>query len=164
VAAAKEFGWSTKQPAEGRGFGIAGGSEKGSYVATCAEVAVDPATGKVRVVRAVTAFECGKVLNPDHLRNQIEGSIVQGLGGALFEAIGFADGKITNAAFSGYRVPRFADTPELVTVLLDRPDLAPIGAGETPIVCIAPAVAAAIFEATGTRPRSLPMSASGVKV
>jgi isoquinoline 1-oxidoreductase len=164
LAAAERFGWGKVEPAEHHGFGIAGGSEKGSYVATCAEVAADPATGKIRVVRAVTAFECGKVLNPDHLQNQIEGAVVQGLGGALFEAIEFGDGKIKNAAFSAYRVPRFADTPQLETVLLDRPDLAPIGAGETPIVGIAPAVAAAIFHATGTRPRSLPMSASGVQV
>jgi isoquinoline 1-oxidoreductase len=89
---------------------------------------------------------------------------VQGLGGALFEAIDFDGGKIENAAFSAYRVPRFVDTPLLETVLLDRPDMSPIGAGETPIVCIAPAVAAGIFQATGIRPRSLPMSASGVKV
>jgi nicotinate dehydrogenase subunit B len=170
-AAAEKFGWSTLTRSvsegsqkSGRGIGIAGGSEKGSYVATCAEVAADPQSGKIRVVRAVTAFECGKVLNPDHLKNQVEGAIVQGLGGALFEAIEFDAGKIENAAFSAYRVPRFADTPELETVLLDRPDMAPIGAGETPIVCIAPAVAAGIFQATGIRPRSLPMSASGVKV
>lgn len=163
-AAADRFGWGRSRPKDGHGFGIAGGSEKGSYVATCAEVAVDPATGKTRVVRAVTAFECGKVLNPDHLKNQVEGAVVQGLGGALFEAIEFEGGKIENAAFSAYRVPRFADTPLLETVLLDRPDMAPIGAGETPIVCIAPAVAAGIFQATGVRPRSLPMSASGVKV
>jgi CO/xanthine dehydrogenase Mo-binding subunit len=162
-AAAEKFGWGKSQPAKGRGFGIAGGSEKGSYVATCAEVAADPASGKIRVVRAVTAFECGTVLNPDNLKNQIEGAIVQGLGGALFESIEFEGGKIKNAAFSTYRVPRFADTPELETVLVDRKDLAPIGAGETPIVAIAPAVAAAIFQATGVRPRSLPMSASGVK-
>src|SRR5207244_3510290 len=102
----------------------------------------------------LTAFECGTVLHPDHLKNQIEGAVVQGLGGALFEAIEFESGKIKNAAFSAYRVPRFSDTPELETVLLNRPDLPPIGAGETPIVCIAPAVAAAIFQATGVRPRS----------
>src|SRR4029079_1426849 len=95
----------------------------GSYVATCAEVAADPATGKIRVVRAVTAFECGAVLHPDHLKNQVEGAVVQGLGGALFEAIEFENGKIKNAAFSAYRLPRFSDTPELETVLLNPPDL-----------------------------------------
>src|SRR5206468_395601 len=72
-AAAKQFGWGKAKPAPGHGFGIAGGSEKGSFVSTCAEVAVDRPSGKVRVVRLVTAFECGAVLNPDHLKNQIEG-------------------------------------------------------------------------------------------
>jgi len=163
-AAAAKFGWSQSQPAKGHGYGIAGGSEKGSYVATCAEIAVDSTSQRIRVVRAVTAFECGTILNPDHLKNQIEGAVVQGLGGALFEAIDFSAGKIENAALSAYRVPRFSDTPELETVLVERKDLAPIGAGETPIIAIAPAVAGAIFQATGIRPRSLPMSASGVKV
>src|SRR5262245_20090248 len=78
-AAATKFDWGMSQPSNGRGYGIAGGSEKGSYVASCAEVAADPATGKIRVVRAVTAFECGKVLNPDLLKNQVEGAVVQGL-------------------------------------------------------------------------------------
>src|SRR5207247_1121600 len=97
-AAADKFGWNKSQSAKGRGYGIAGGSEKGSYVATCAEVKSDPTSGKIRVVRAVTAFECGAVLHPDNLRNQIEGAVVQGLGGALFEAIEFEGGKIKNAA------------------------------------------------------------------
>jgi isoquinoline 1-oxidoreductase len=164
LAAAEKFGWGKSSPDPGHGFGIAGGSEKGSYVATCAEVASDPSSGKIRVVRAATAFECGGILNPDLLTNQIEGAVVQGLGGALFETIEFAGGKLENAAFSAYRVPRFADAPRLETVLVNRPDLAPLGAGETPIIAIAPAVAAAVFQATGNRPRSLPMAASGVNV
>lgn len=164
LAAAEQFGWGRKPVPAGHGVGIAGGSEKGSYVATCAEVAVEPGSGKVRVVRAVTAFECGAILHPDHLRNQIEGAVVQGLGGALFEQIEFAGGVIQNASFSEYRVPRFADTPILETVLVRRDDLPAVGAGETPIVAIAPAVAAAIFQATGIRPRTLPMAASGVPV
>src|SRR5262249_58764001 len=73
-AAAKQFGWGKARPLNGPGVGLAAGFEKGSYVATCAEVAVDRATGKVQVVRLVTAFECGAVLNPDHLKNQIEGA------------------------------------------------------------------------------------------
>jgi nicotinate dehydrogenase subunit B len=163
-AAAQKFEWKKSQPAKGRGFGLACGSEKGSFVATCAEIAVDPATSKIRIVRAVTAFECGTVLHPDNLKNQIEGAVIQGIGGALFEEIEFDRGQIKNGRFSDYRVPRFRDTPQLETVLVNRPDLAPIGAGETPIIAIAPAVAAAIFQATGVRPRCLPMSASGVKV
>jgi nicotinate dehydrogenase subunit B len=161
-AAAKAFGWG-KKPTAGRGFGIAGGSEKGSYVATCAEVMVDRSTGRVKVVRAVSAFECGAVVNPDQLKNQVEGSMIQGLGGALYEAIAFEDGKILNPRFSKYRVPRFSDTPEIEVVLLDRKDLPSVGAGETPIIGIAPAVGNAIFAATGVRLRSLPLAPQGVK-
>jgi isoquinoline 1-oxidoreductase len=163
-AAARQFGWGKSQPAAGHGFGLAGGFEKGSYVATCAEVAVDRAGGAVRVVRLATAFECGAVLNPDHLKNQIEGAAVMGLGGALFEAIRFENGKILNPRFSRYRVPRFSDVPVLETVLLDRKDLPSAGAGETPIVAVAPAVGNAIFQATGLRLRSLPMVPNGLKV
>jgi isoquinoline 1-oxidoreductase len=161
-AAAAAFGWSRK-PVPGRGTGIAGGSEKGSYVATCAEVAVDRSSGRVKILRAVTAFECGAILNPDHLKNQVEGAVIQGLGGALFEAIQYEDGKIQNPRFSAYRVPRFRDTPELEVVLLDRKDLPSVGAGETPIVAIAPAIGNAVFAATGVRLRSLPLAPQGVK-
>jgi isoquinoline 1-oxidoreductase len=162
-AAAQKFGWSGRKKSPGRGFGIAGGVEKGGYIATCAEVAVDRATGAVRVVRLVSAFECGAIVNPDGLRNQVEGSNIMGLGGALFEAIEFEDGRILNAAFSKYRVPRFNDVPLIETVLLDRKDLPSAGAGETPIVGVAPAIGNAIFDATGIRLRSLPMVPNGLK-
>jgi nicotinate dehydrogenase subunit B len=159
-AAAAKFGWHDAKPAPDRGLGIAGGSEKGSYVATCAEVAVK--AGKLQLVRLVTAFECGAIVNPDQLKNQVEGAVVMGLGGALFEAIRFEDGKILTAAFSDYRVPRFRDVPQLETVLLDRKDLPSAGAGETPIVAVAPAIGNAIFQATGVRLRSLPMTPEGI--
>jgi isoquinoline 1-oxidoreductase len=160
--AARRFGWGTARPAAGHGFGIACGTEKGSYVAACAEVVVDRPSGRVRVLRVVSAFECGAILNPDHLKNQVEGAVVMGLGGALFEAIDFANGRIRNPRFSAYRVPRFGDVPVLETVLLDRNDLSSAGAGETPIVAVAPAVANAIFQATGRRLRSLPMAPRGL--
>ncbi|HKQ92489.1 MAG TPA: molybdopterin cofactor-binding domain-containing protein [Blastocatellia bacterium] len=162
-AAANTFGWGKSKPAANHGFGIAGGFEKGGYVANCAEVAVDRASGKVKIVRVVTAFECGAVVNPDGLKNQVEGSVIQGIGGSLFEAIDFENGKILNPRFSRYRVPRFSDMPKLETVLLDRKDLQPAGAGECPIVALAPAVGAAIFDATGVRLRSLPMVPNGWK-
>jgi isoquinoline 1-oxidoreductase len=161
-AAARHFGWAEARAARGHGIGIAGGTEKGSYVAACAEVAVDRRSGEVRVVRVVTAFECGAVLNPEHLKNQIEGATVMGLGGALFEAIDFANGRIRNPRLSVYRVPRFGDVPALETILLDRRDLPSAGAGETPIVALAPAVGNAIFQATGRRLRSLPMVPGGL--
>jgi isoquinoline 1-oxidoreductase len=159
VAAADKFGWKARQKAAGRGFGMAAGFEKGSYVATCAEVAVDPNTGAVKVLRVAQAFECGAVVNPGHLRNQVEGAIMMGLGGALFEEIQFGEGRISTNRLAKYRVPRFADMPAIESVLLDRKDLVPAGAGETPIVGIAPAIGNAIFDATGKRIRRLPLMA-----
>ncbi|HEU5317549.1 MAG TPA: molybdopterin cofactor-binding domain-containing protein, partial [Chloroflexota bacterium] len=107
---------------------------------------------------AVTAYECGTVINPEHLTNQVEGAVVQGLGGALMEAIRFAGGRLQNPRFSDYRVPRFSDLPELETVLLNRTDLPSAGAGETPIIAIAPAIGNAVVVATGRRLRDLPLS------
>jgi isoquinoline 1-oxidoreductase len=154
-AAAERFGWGQRKAAEGVGFGIAGGFEKRGYVASCAEVAMQD--GVPLVKRVVTAFDCGAVVNPDGLENQITGSVIMGLGGALFESIGFQNGRIRNPRFSQYRVPRFADVPELETVLVDRKDLPSAGGGETPIVAVAPAVGNAIFAACGERRRGLPM-------
>ncbi|MFO0887743.1 MAG: molybdopterin cofactor-binding domain-containing protein [Isosphaeraceae bacterium] len=160
-AAAKAFGWGQAKPAPGHGFGIAGGAEKGGYIATCAEVAVERGTGAVKVVRAVSAFECGAVVNPDQLRNQVEGCLIQGLGGALFEAMRFQNHKLRNPKFSRYRVPRFADIPKIEVVLVDRRDLPAAGGGEIPIVAIAPAIANAIFQAVGVRLRSMPLAPEG---
>ena len=161
-AAAGRFGWTRWRPADGRGIGVACGAEKGGYVAACAEVDVDRASGRIRVVRIVEAFECGAIVNPDGLRNQVEGAIVMGLGGALWEAIEFEDGRILNARLSQYRVPRMSDVPAIETVLLDRKDLPSAGAGETPIIALAPALANAIFRASGERLRALPLAPHGL--
>jgi nicotinate dehydrogenase subunit B len=163
-AAAKAFGWGKDKPAADHGYGIAGGTEKGSFVATCVEVAIDRDSGGVKLRRAVTAFECGAIVNPDHLKNQVEGAVVMGIGGALFEAIDFKDGMITNPLLSDYRVPRFADMPKLETVLLDRKDIPSAGAGETPIIGIAPAIGNAICDATGIRLRNMPMVPEGLNL
>jgi nicotinate dehydrogenase subunit B len=160
--AAKAFGWPRKKMQPGQGFGMGGGVEKGGYVATFAEIAVDQPSGNIRVVRVVTAFECGAIVNPDGLRNQVIGANIMGLGGAFFEAIEFENGHIINPRFSQYRVPRFRDVPEIEAVLLDRKDLPPAGAGETPIVGLAPAIGNAIFDATGIRLRSLPLAPRGL--
>jgi isoquinoline 1-oxidoreductase len=162
-AAAKQFGWG-KSKSAGQGFGMGGGYEKLGNVATFAEVNVDTKSGEVKVVRVVSAFECGAIVNPDNLKNQIEGSNVQGLGGALFEAIEFENGKILNPRLSEYRVPRFSDLPVLETVLLDRKDIPSVGAGECPMIGLAPAIANAIFQATGKRLRALPLVPNGLKV
>jgi nicotinate dehydrogenase subunit B len=162
-AVANHFGWGKGRPAAGHGYGIACGTEKGSYVATCAEVSVERGSGRVKVRRVATAFECGAIVNPEHLKNQVEGAAMMALGGALFEAIRFANGTILNPRFSDYRVPRFADVPAFETVLLDRKDLPSAGAGETPLIALAPAVGNALFQAAGLRLRSLPMAPRGVK-
>ena len=162
-AVADRFGWDKQKPAANHGFGIAGGTEKGGFVATCAEISVDSASGEVRVIRAVTAFECGAVVNPDGLRNQIIGGNIMGLGGALFEAIQFENGRILNPKLSKYRVPRFKDVPQTEAVLVDRRDIVPAGAGEVPLMAIAPAIGNAIAQATGKRLRALPMVPNGLK-
>jgi nicotinate dehydrogenase subunit B len=160
-AAAKKFDWGRAKSA-GQGFGMGGGFEKGGNVATFVEVNVDRGSGDVRVIRVVTAFECGAVVNPDNLRNQLEGANIMGLGGALFEAIEFENGQILNPHFAKYRVPRFSDIPVLETVLVDRKDIPSAGAGESPLMGIAPAIGNAIFDATGVRLRSMPMVPDGL--
>jgi isoquinoline 1-oxidoreductase len=121
-------------------------------------VEIDRVTKQVRIRRVVQAWECGAIVNPDGLSNQITGAIVQGIGGALFESLQFANGRILNPHFAQYRVPRFSDTPQIEVVLIDRKDLPSAGAGETGLVGLAPAVGNAIFAATGTRLRGLPMN------
>jgi nicotinate dehydrogenase subunit B len=160
--AATKFGWARQRSSATRGFGIAGGVEKGGYVAACAEVAIDPSTRHIRIVRVVEAFECGAIVNPNGLRNQIEGAMVEAIGGALFEAVHFENGRILNPHLADYRVPRFSDLPRIEVETLDRKDLPPAGAGETPLVGLAPAVGNAIFAATGIRLRALPLIPDGL--
>ena len=126
-------------------------------IAACAEVAVDPAAGTIRVVRVCQAYECGKITSPANLRAQVEGGIVMGLGPVLREAVVFENGRVVNASFWKYEVPRMKDVPRLDIHLLDRPDLPSVGAGETPLIAVAPAVANAVFHATGVRLRQMPL-------
>ena len=138
--AAKKIGWPGAASGE-RSLGIACGTEKGSYVATAAELSKSPSGFTVE--RLVVVFECGAIVNPDGLDNQVSGAVVQGLGGALFESLEFSSGALTNGTMEQYRVPRFRDVPPIEVVLLDRPDVPSAGAGETPIVCVAPAIGSA---------------------
>jgi isoquinoline 1-oxidoreductase len=156
-AGAKAFGWPRQKTEEGQGFGVAAGYEKGSYVATFAEIFVDRKKNAVTVKNLVEVFECGAIVNPDGLRNQVVGAMIQGLGGALFESIQFEKGRISNAHFSSYRVPRFKDVPEIEAILLDRKDIPSAGAGETPIMAIAPAIGNAFHDATKVRLTKLPL-------
>ncbi|PWT70431.1 MAG: isoquinoline 1-oxidoreductase, partial [Bacteroidetes bacterium] len=157
--AAKAFGWSASK-ANGHGYGIAGEFEKGGYVGTCAEVEVND-DKEVKVLRITQAFECGAIVNPHHLENQIMGSVIQGLGGALFEKIDFANGKILNSSLSSYRVPRFSDIPQIEIILIDRKDLPSAGGGESGILGVAPAIRNAILDATGVALTTLPLIPNG---
>jgi isoquinoline 1-oxidoreductase len=157
-AAAEQFGWADRP----RGAGIATGTEKGGRVATCVLVRVDgnddhDVDNHVTLLNVVTAFECGAIIDADNLRSQVTGATIMGLSGALYEAVHFDAERILNPRFSEYRVARFADIPPIDVVLVDRPDLPSAGAGEAPIIAIAPALANAIFDATGRRVRTLPL-------
>jgi isoquinoline 1-oxidoreductase subunit beta len=158
-AAARKFDWSRRNEEKnwGRGVGLACGTEKNSVVAACVEIDIHPQTRQIRVLEVCQAYECGKIMNPSGLMAQVQGAILQGLGPALWEAIEFKEGVVTNGRLSDYRVPRFADVPRLDIELLDRPDLPSVGAGETPIIAIAPAIANAVFHATGQRVRTMPI-------
>ena len=156
LAATDRFEWSKQKANASRGFGLACGWDKGGNIACCVEIAVSPSR-QVKVERVVAAWECGAIVNPNHLRNQVEGAIVMGLGGALFEEVEQANGRVQNPRLSQYRVPRFTDVPKIEVILIDRKDIPSAGAGETPIVGIAPAIANAIFSATGLRIRSMPL-------
>jgi isoquinoline 1-oxidoreductase len=162
LAAAGRFRWEErrKNRRPGRGVGLACGTEKNSVVATCVEMEVDRDTGTVKPVEIVEAFECGAILNPANLQAQVEGCILMGLGPALREEVRFGDGRLLNARFSAYRVPRFADAPRTEVILLDRRDLEPAGGGETPIIAVAPAIANAVYDAAGERVRSMPVRLS----
>jgi isoquinoline 1-oxidoreductase len=150
--AAERFGWGKGASASGMACNL----EKGSYISLFVEL--DPARDRLRPRRMVAAFDCGAVLNPDNLRNQIAGCLIMGLGGALFEELRYDRRNIVNDRLSAYRVPRFTDVPSIEIVLVDRRDTTPAGAGETPITAVAPAIGAAFFRATGKRLRAMPLA------
>jgi isoquinoline 1-oxidoreductase beta subunit len=158
-AAAKHFDWPRrkKQTTADLGVGLACGTEKNSVVAACAQVRIDRRRGRIQVEHVCEAFECGPIQNPANLLSQVQGCITMGLGPALREELRFEGGKILNAGFAGYLVPRFKDLPKLDIHLINKTDIPSAGAGETPIIAIAPAIANAVFNATGIRVRSMPM-------
>ncbi|HEY2584577.1 MAG TPA: molybdopterin cofactor-binding domain-containing protein [Tepidisphaeraceae bacterium] len=160
-AAAKRFDWAGRSARKDpkTGVGLACGTEKGGFIATCAEVRVDD--DGIAVTHVAGAFDCGKVLNPGNLLNQIQGAIIMGMGAALREEMVFQNGVIRNGSFGEYRPPRFADVPTLDVELVDRPDHNSAGAGESPIMAIAPAIANAVFRATGERVREMPIKLKG---
>ena len=164
-AAARHFDWPTrkKKVTADIGVGLACGTEKNSCVAACVEVGVDRKRGEIKVHQVCEAFECGPIQNPGNLLSQVQGCIIMGMGGALSEEIQFADGKILNASFAGYRVPRFKDVPKIDVHLINNTNIPSAGGGETPIIAIAPAIANAVFAATGVRIRSMPIRGATLK-
>jgi isoquinoline 1-oxidoreductase len=160
-AVAKQFAWKAGKAPSGRGAGIACGIYSNAYAATMAEVAVDKKTGRVQVKRVVSAVDVGMVVNPDGLRQQMEGCITMGLGYALTEEVHFKDGEVLDRNFDSYPIPRFSWLPKLETILIDNPGPA-LGAGEPPIITMGAVIANAIFDAAGVRLRQLPMTPARV--
>ena len=153
--AVDRFGWESPGPGGSVGHGVALGYDAGSYVAECVELSVERRAAKLQ--RVVAGIDCGMVVNPEGVRNQVEGSIIMGMGTALREAVEFDAGRLLNSAFSRYRVPRIADAPQIEVVLAGDPATQSTGAGEPGIVPIAAAIANAVYDATGSRIRSLPI-------
>ena len=157
--AARRFDWPNriKKVTPEIGIGLACGTEKNSVVAACVEVGIDRKKGEIKVHHVCEAFECGPIQNPANLTSQVQGCIVMGLGAALREEMEFENGKILNANFARYLVPRFKDVPKIDVHLINKTDIPSAGGGETPIIAIAPAISNAVFAATGIRLRSMPM-------
>lgn len=152
-AAAARAGWAGAPP-EGRSRGVAVHESFGSYVAQIAEVSVD--AGRVRVHRVVCAVDCGRVINPDTVEAQIQSAIAFGLSAALFGEITLENGRPVQGNFDTYPVLRIDEMPVVETVILAS-DAPPGGIGETGLPALAPAVANAVFAATGQRIRRLPI-------
>ncbi|MBL8701999.1 MAG: xanthine dehydrogenase family protein molybdopterin-binding subunit [Alphaproteobacteria bacterium] len=150
---------------DGRGRGIAYVHYKfnETYVAIGMEVEVDRASGAVKVVRIACGHDCGLIINPDGLRQQIEGNIYQTLSRTLFEEVAFDRSRVTSLDWASYPILTFPDVPELRIDLVDRPTEPPLGGGEAATAPVAAALANAIFDATGARLRTVPFTRARVK-
>jgi CO/xanthine dehydrogenase Mo-binding subunit len=158
-AAARTAGWGEALPAgEGRGLSFARYENDQAYVATVAHVAVDEATGEVRVRRIVVAHDCGLIVNPDGVRNQVEGNVIQALSRTLKEEVRFDAGGQTTVDWEDYPILTFSESPELEITLINRPDEPSLGAGEPATVTVAAAVANAVYAATRARLRRVPFT------
>ena len=174
-AVAKRAGWTSGASAPARS-GVAGEARKGrgfayvqydrteAYVAAVVDVYVRPDTGSVRVRRVCVAHDCGLVVNPDGLRNQIEGNVIQAISRTLKEAVRFDATRVTGVDWNGYPILRFSEIPDAIDIeLIDRPDQPSVGAGEAATSPIPAAIANAIFNATGARVRQVPFTADRVR-
>jgi CO/xanthine dehydrogenase Mo-binding subunit len=166
TTAAQRFGWSTKaMPANrGRGFAFARYKNLAAYCAVAAEVQVEPDSGRVRMLRAVAAVDSGEIVNPDGIRNQIEGGILQSMSWTLFEAVTFDDTRITSIDWATYPILRFPSVPDSIDVhVIPRPGELFLGTGEAAQGPAAAAVANALANATGIRLRDLPFTRERVR-
>jgi nicotinate dehydrogenase subunit B len=165
-AAADKASWKPGAKSDGtRGRGVAFSRYETTktYVAVIADVMVDRASGMVRVERVTAAADAGQTINPDGLKNQIEGGIIQGTSWTLKEQIGFDKERIISRDWVSYPILTFPEVPAVDVVLIDRPELPPLGAGEASQGPISAAIANAIRHATGARLRDLPFSPERVK-
>jgi nicotinate dehydrogenase subunit B len=148
----------------GRGFAYVHYKHSESYVAMGMEVAVERGSGRIRVERVACAHDCGQIINPDGVRAQIEGSILQTLSRVLMEEVQFDRSRVTSVDWSSYPILRFPDVPKLDIVLIDRPTQPPLGAGEPACSPVGAALANAVFDATGARLRTVPFTPDRVKM
>jgi nicotinate dehydrogenase subunit B len=170
---ARAFGWTPRPSPNpnaardallaGRGVAYMRYKQAENYIAIAMEVAVDPQSGRIGVTRVVCAHDCGLVVNPDSLKNQIEGCIVQTLSRALHEEVTFDRARVTSVDWASYPILRFPEAPPIEVLLIDRPDQPLMGAGEAATAPVAAALANAVFDATGVRLRTVPFTAERVK-
>jgi CO/xanthine dehydrogenase Mo-binding subunit len=166
TAAAERFGWSgeAKPRGRGRGFAFARYKNLAAYAAIAAEVEVERESGRVRLVRAIAAVDSGEAVNPDGIRNQIEGGIIQSASWTLYEQATFDRTRITSKDWSTYPILRFASAPETIAVhVIDRPGQPFLGTGEAAQGPAAAAIANAVAHATGARLRELPLNPERVR-
>ncbi len=134
-----------------------------AYVAMAMEVEVERASGQVHVTRAVCAHDCGMMVNPDGVRAQVEGNIIQTLSRTLYEEVAFDRHRVTSVDWASYPILPFPEVPRIEIELIDRPGERPLGAGEPSSAPVAAALANAVFDATGVRLRTVPFRAERVK-
>jgi CO/xanthine dehydrogenase Mo-binding subunit len=171
IAAAEKAGWAPRssrhtnetEVAEGRGVAFARYENDQAIVACIAEVQVEKATATVRVVRVIVAHDCGLIINPDGVKNQIEGNVIQSLSRALKEEVQFDEMHISSVDWQTYPILTFSEVPEVEIVLINQPDQPALGAGEPSTVTTAAAVANAVFDATGVRLRQIPFTPERVR-
>jgi len=134
-----------------------------TYIAAVAEVEVKRSTGEIRCTRFYLAHDCGQIINPDGLRNQIEGNVIQTVSRTLKEELKFSRSTVTSIDWASYPILTFPEIPEIVMDLIDRPNMPPWGAGEPSAAVVPSAISNAVFDAIGVRLRSVPFTPDKVK-